>query len=211
MAKPAHSLQNLDINLIPTTSGQSNAAVLVRWLLGVGRYLLIITEVVALIIFGLSVKFTMDKNDLKESISEKKALIDSRQVDENLFRNYQAKVEKIGTLLSNHSNTYEFYADVLTLLPSDASLDEIKLDGEKLILSGSLPNPGSLQTLISSLNSSQKFSELDITNLTVPTSQQPFYLFTASALIKPGVVQTVQDAPPQPAVAPAPVTEEGSQ
>ncbi len=202
MAKTAHTLQNLDINLIPTSDGQGSAAILVHWLLGVGRTLVIVTEIVALVIFALSVKFTIDKNNLKESIVDKKAIIDTKASSENLFRNYQAKVERIGDLLDSHSNSYSFYADLLTLLPSDALLDEIKLEGGKLTISGSLPNPGSLQTLISSLNSSQKFQELDITNLSVPTSAQPFYLFTASATLKPGIVRAGIEAPVSSSTAP---------
>lgn len=191
MAKPAQAnLQNLDINLIPSGDNQGNVTILVHWLLSIGRYLIIATEVVALVIFALSVKFTIDKNDLKEAIENKKAVIDNLSADEDLFRNYQAKVDKISSLLNTHSNTYSFYSDLLTLLPAEASFDEIKLEGKKLILSGSLPNPLSLQTLISSLNNSHKFDELDITNLSVPTAQQPYYLFTASATLKPGIVQT---------------------
>lgn len=190
MSKPApNTLQNLDINLMPTNDGQGNIAIITHWLLGVGRYLIIITEIIALLIFALSVKFTIDKNNLKESIENKKAIIDTRSADETLFRNYQAKVEKIGDLITNHSNTYSFYTDLLVLLPADAVLDDLKLEENKLTLSGSLPNPGALQNLISQLNNSQKFSELGITNLSVPTSEQPFYLFSASATLKPGVVQ----------------------
>ena len=189
MAKPAQAtLQNLDINLIPTNDGQSNVAVIIHWLLSVGRYLIIITEIIALLIFGLSVKFTIDKNNLKEAIDTKKAAIDPLATEEDLFRNYQAKVEKISSLLKSHSNTFTFYNDLLQLLPGEALFDEIRVESGKLTLSGSLPNPTSLQTLISSLNSSEMFSELDITNLSVPTAQQPFYIFTASATLKPGVV-----------------------
>jgi Tfp pilus assembly protein PilN len=201
MAKPAQAnLQNLDINLIPTSENQGSVAVIVRWLLSVGRYLIIVTEIIALVIFGLSVKFTIDKNDLKESIDTKKAVIDTLSQDEELFRNYQQKVSQISTLIDTHSNTFSFYSDLLELLPSEAVFEEIKVENGKLTLSGSLPNPNSLQALISSLNSSEKFSELDITNLSVPTAQQPFYLFTASATLEPGVLLTG----PAPVVSTAP-------
>lgn len=196
MAKPAqNSVENLNINLISRDDGNGSLALLVHWLLTVGRYLIIATEIVALIIFGLSVKLTLDKNDLKTSIDSQKQAIDQAATNEDLFRTYQAKLTKIALLQKNHSNTASFYSDFITLLPADAVLDEIKLDNGRVVISGNLPNPGSLQSLISSLNSSGKFSDLDITNLTVPTAQQPYYVFTATATLKPGVVQPGYLAP----------------
>lgn len=191
MAKPAQNpTQNLDINLISSDEGNSSIALLVHWLLSIGRYLIITTEVVALVIFAISVKLTMDKNDLKTSIDTQKQTIDQLATNEDLFRTYQAKLEKISLLQQSHSNTASFYADFISLLPADAVLDEIKLDNGRVVLSGNLPNPGSLQSLISSLNSSGKFTDFDITNLTVPTPQQPYYVFTATATLKPGVIQS---------------------
>lgn len=189
MAKPAPApLENLNINLISSDQGRGSVVAIIHWLLTVGRYLIITTEVVALIIFGLSVKFTIDKNDLKEKISNQKEELDSLAIDENLFRNYQAKLKNISTLQTTHSNTSSFYTSLVSLLPGDAVLDEINLGSNKVVLSGSLPNPSALQNLISSLNSSEKFSDLDITDLTIPTAQQPYYTFTAVATLKSGVV-----------------------
>lgn len=196
MAKPAPApLENLNINLISSDEGKGNLVAVVHWLLTIGRYLIITTEVIALIIFGLSVKFTIDKNDLKEKITQQKATIDSLAIDETLFRNYQAKLQNIFSLDTSHSNTSSFYTILVSLLPFDAVLDEINLGNDKVILSGSLPNPSSLQSLISSLNSSGKFSDLDITDLTIPTAQQPYYTFTATATLKPGVLLPGYTAP----------------
>jgi Tfp pilus assembly protein PilN len=191
MAKSApNQLESLNINLIPTDEGNGNLAIVVHWLLTVGRYLIIATEVIALIIFGLSVKLTLDKNNLKESIDTQKQTIDQLSTNEDLFRTYQAKLTKIALLQENHSNTASFYSEFITLLPFDVVLDEIKLDGGRVVISGNLPDPGSLQSLISSLNNSGKFSDFDITNLTVPTAQQPYYVFTATTTLKPGLVHS---------------------
>lgn len=190
MAKPAQpQLPQLDINLIPTSRGQGNLVILVHWLLTVGRYLIITTEAAALIIFALGIKFTLDKNDLKGNINEQKAAIDQLAETEANFRLYQTKIERIQNLKQSHSNLSEFYTGLLQLLPDDTSFDEIRLEGGRLTMAGSLKSPSSLQALIQAVNQSEKFENLDITNLTVPSATQPFYTFTASATLKPGVVK----------------------
>ena len=177
---------NIDLLKAPDSKGRGGEAV--HWLLNVGRYLIIITEIVALAIFILSIKLSVDKNSLKEEISNLSGQVSAQETFENEFRNTSKRFSEVKNLLGNHFESNKILAEFLGLLPKGMTLSSFRLGGDQLSseeieFSGEFSDPKQLQTLVVSFSKSNKLVALDIKELNHPNEDNPRYTFTANALV----------------------------
>src|SRR3972149_10165087 len=121
---------NIDLLKTPESKGRSGEAA--HWLLNVGRYLIIITEIVALAIFILSIKLSVDKNNLKEEISNLSGQVSARETFENEFRNTSKRFDEVKKLLGDHFESNKILAEFLSLLPKGMTLNSFRLGGDQL-------------------------------------------------------------------------------
>ena len=190
MAKSAPKSQDLNINLLQKEEVGGTAGEIIKWVLTVGRYLVILTEIVALVTFGLGIKFSADKNDLKQKVAVAKSVVDSKancdnsdleKFCEDRFRSIQNAVTQISQQRSSQFRESGVLKELLSRLPNGVHLNNLNLDGTKLSLSGYFPNAVDLQTLIISLSNSEKIIDLDIQELNSPSTTEPNFTFKAVA------------------------------
>jgi hypothetical protein len=192
MAKAAPKPQELNINLIQKEQVTGTPSEIIHWVLTVGRYLVIATEIVALATFGLAIKFSADKNDLKQRIKlaqsevETKAACHSEDPEgfcEDRFRNIQNRINKIKTVRNSQFYQNQVVTEFLDLLPNGFKLKTLEVDNEKIAFTGSFATSIQLQTLITSFSDSEKITDLDIEELVSPTNTDPNFNFKASAFL----------------------------
>ncbi|MEX0622136.1 MAG: PilN domain-containing protein [Candidatus Woykebacteria bacterium] len=184
MAKAAPKPAEININLMP--GGEKPAGTVgtaVHWALTVGRFLVILTEIIAISIFVLSIKLSTDKQGLKEDIQVLTAQVDTEAEFENEFRFVQNRINEIKGLRAAHFLNNAVIAELLKLLPRGMKLDSLEISKNQVTFSGSFRSPRELQTLISSFSQSQKIVGLNISNLEHPTEKQSDFTFSADALI----------------------------
>ena len=112
----------ININLMPKEELGGTVGDIVSWVLTVGRYLIIITEIIALATFGLSLKLTIDKNNLNKRVTIAQGTIDSKTPFEKEFRVVQNKISEIKGLRANHLNNHLVLADFNKLLPEGLTM-----------------------------------------------------------------------------------------
>ena len=183
----------ININLMPTRGPSGTAGTAVAWVLTVGRYLIILTEVVALVIFVLGIKLSSDKNDLKDEIQVLGDSISHQSDFEQEFRGVQLQISEIKNQRSSRSLNNVVVTEFLKLLPQGMTLKSFEIKVNEITFSGSFTTPSELQTMVYVFSESEKITGLDITDLNSPTEKNPLYTFTAQANInrakfKEGVV-----------------------
>lgn len=189
MPKAAPKSPDLNIDLLPkaTPSGTSGEAI--HWALTAGRYLVILTEIVALGAFLVAIWLSKEKNDLRGSIKQKQAEItlyqtcdteDKTKFCEDRFRKVQNQINQVVSLEQSQLENNKVLSELLTLLPVGIKLENLSIDKNQITLGGTLPSETELQTLIKSINDSAKITALDITSL---TKENNVIKFSATASI----------------------------
>ena len=185
MARAARKDQNqgININLMPQEEIGGTLGETIHWVLTIGRYLIIGTEIVALATFGLSLKLTIDKNNLNKSIENAQQSIDDKAGFEVEFREIQAKLNNISDLRNRHFKSYLAIEEFNNLLPEGIKLTDLSLSQTEISFSGSFPTAAQLHTLINSFNSSGKLVSLEIDELNSPSIEDPQFTFSAKTLV----------------------------
>ncbi len=175
--------KDININLMPQQEMEGALGQGVHWALTVGRYLIIITEIIALTAFGLSLKLTIDKNELNKRVEYTQDIIDSKQDFEKEFREVQNKLSSIKKIRLEHFDNHLLINEFNKLLPEGITLTTLDINQTELSFSGSFPTAAQLYTLINSFNNSDKLIALDISELKSPSTDDPEFTFTASAIV----------------------------
>lgn len=195
MAKAAPKSPDLNINLLPSEGPSTTTGNAIHWILTIGRYLIILTEIVALSTFLLGIYLSQQKNNLKDSIKSKQSSIEEFQTCdpkdedsfcENRFLKIQGQIDSIASIKSNHFETNKVMSEFLTLLPQQMKLENLIIESSDISFTGKLLTEQELQTLINSFNTSRKITALDITELSKDISKDPYLRVSATALIIKG-------------------------
>lgn len=179
MPKAAPKSSDLNIDLLPKESPISSTNDAVHWVLTVGRYLVIVTEVIALATFLFGVWLSAEKNDLKNKIKSKQSQVAELQkcnpskpeeFCEDRFRKIQNQINQVATIRTTRFEENKVLSEFARLLPVGLILESLSSDGKTITFSGNFPDPQQLQTMINSFNTSDKISNLDITALSKDTN-----------------------------------------
>ncbi len=185
MARSARKGQEkeININLMPQQEVKGALGTTLTWSLGVGRYLIIATQIIALVAFGLSLKLTIDRNNLTTNIKSSQSVIDSKSEFEQEFREVQSKIQNIKELRGKQFKNHLVIQEFNNLLPKGINLTNLNIDGNTLSFSGAFPTAAQLHTMINSFNGSTKIVALEITELNTPSEEEPKFTFDAEAAI----------------------------
>jgi hypothetical protein len=184
MVKAAQKTSSeININLMPRMGPPGTFGTAIQWVLTTGRYLIIATEIIAIVIFVLGIKLSADKNDLKERIKNLSGQISSQNKFETEFRAVQKQINEIKREKTAHFPDNLVVDEFLKLLPQGITLKSLEIKEGKVVFSGEFSSPSQLQTLVASFSESKKITGLDITELNSPSEKNPVYSFTAKATI----------------------------
>ncbi len=188
MAKAAPKLSpEININLLPSQGPAGTVGKAVVWMLSVGRYLIIFTEVVAIAIFVVSIVLSSEKNSLREEISSLSQEVSAQSSFEKHFRQISDQITQIKNLSSNQFLTSKVFDEFLALLPQGVSLDSLILKDNQLTFDGSFSSPSQLQTLVTSFAKSTKLVGLNLTKLNAPDDKNPNFTFSGVVNINKNV------------------------
>jgi hypothetical protein len=119
MAKPA------SINLL--SKKQSTSDVVLGWALTTGRFIIIVTETIALAAFAY--RFTLDRQiiDLHDQIKQKQAIVEFYKKDETKFRLLQSKLTTLASLDAKSTEVVPFTEEIVKLANGRAVLDALTI------------------------------------------------------------------------------------
>jgi len=154
-----------------------------KWLLTIGRYIVIFTELIVILAFLSRFKLDRDLTDLYEQIENKQAIIQSYADFEADFRFLQKQLASIQGLRKEQLQTKQLVEEIAALTPIDVYFSELRIIGDKASFTANALSEAGLATFINNLKRSSRFSNLEIDSLAIGTGEGIGISFTLESQI----------------------------
>jgi len=159
------SARSIELNLFPKEPWERGAVgQLLAWVLSVGRYVVVFTELI--VISAFLYRFGLDRNltDLRASVKNKQAQITSFGDLESSFRLVQTKLDKIKSV-SDQPRVATALMVLGQMMPTDATLTNITINQEQVVIEGIVASQTGLATLLSQAQAKAEFSDVVLENV----------------------------------------------
>lgn len=136
-----------------------------KWALTFGRYIVIFTEGIVLIIF-LS-RFWLDSQiiDLKQVITQKAQIVQSAENFEKEFLAVQAKMQKVENLQTELFSASPYFSVIEESIPQEAVLTKLSVNQDELLVQGTANSYDVVTAFEQSLKKREEFVETKLSSL----------------------------------------------
>jgi hypothetical protein len=137
----------------------------INWTLTVGRLIVIVTEVVAIIVFVY--RFSLDERitDLHSAIKQKQNIVSALKNDENKYRNLQDRIAIAATSSTQAVKSSQTIADVVSLIPNRIEINNLTLNKDRVKININVASVSSLAEFVDSLKSYPNIKSISIDNI----------------------------------------------
>ena len=159
----------LSINLLQEERNDTVEKV-INWTLGIGRALIIVTEIIAFVAFLY--RFTLDQQlvDLHSDIDKKQKIIESFKEKEPVYRNLQERL----AIISNYSNLSSLrnknYHDIYELAPDDITFNYLSMHNDDMSMQINVTSVASFGSYIEEIKNNPNVIRLSIDKIEAKTS-----------------------------------------
>lgn len=136
-----------------------------NWALTVGRLIVIITEVLALLAFVY--RFSLDEKlvDLHSAIKQKQTLISLLKQDENKYRNLQDRISLASASSEKSTKINKIIRSVIGFVPSGITMNDLTINKDKINMSVGVVSISLLTDFINSLKNYPQIKSISIDNI----------------------------------------------
>lgn len=162
MAAPKRSIE-----LLPREEWEKTSfGRLLKWVLNVGRWIVISTELIVILAFLSRFKLDRDLTNIYEEIKQKQAVIESMSSFEDRFRFLQTRLATTNGLEKRQLAASKILAEVAPLVPIDVSLTEMTVADKEISFVATALSEFGLAAFINNLQKSPRFENLSVGNVT---------------------------------------------
>jgi len=174
-----------EINLLPRDDFERKAVgKFLIWALTVGRWIVVVVELVVILAFLSRFKLDRDIADLYESIRAKQSIIENNAPFEKDFRRFQSRLVTADTLTKNQLQAVPIIQAVAASLPTEVVLTNFNFEAGEVRLSGISLSENGIKSLVNNLKNSTVLSDISITNVAKQEEMQGSITFKALAKVK---------------------------
>lgn len=158
----------------------------IHWSLTIGRYVIILTETIALVAFLY--RFTLDRQliDLHDSIKQKQAVVNLLKNNEETYRNLQDRIAIAASLSSAGGQTVKMVNDILGFTPPEMIINTINFTGERIRIEARVQSVGALSSFIEKLRDYEPIQAISLDELENKTSSATIVVSITATLKKKG-------------------------
>lgn len=157
---------NADVNLLPQEEiSQKPVNKFVIWALSFGRYIVIFTEAIVLIVFLARFKLDTEILDLKQQMQAKAQLIGSLKGFEDEFLAIQVKIKTVEVLAEQKSNNAELFALLEEKMAQDMTLGSLSNREGSIEIVGLAQEYSSVTQLAGDLKKDPQFTQVTLASL----------------------------------------------
>lgn len=158
--------QKSSLELLPKEDWEKGSlGKILKWTLSVGRYIVIVTELIVILAFLSRFKLDRDLTDLNEDVRRKQAVVTAFSSFEENFRLLQKKITTIENLETTRFQTTATLSVLSSLVPVDVYLSDLSVSPKDISLTATSLSEAGLGTFIKNLKSSNKFSQLSLSGI----------------------------------------------
>lgn len=163
---PESAAQGANINLLPEEQIQQEPiSKFLRWALTAGRYIVIFTEAVVLIVFLARFKLDSDIIDLKQEITAKAQVLRQAEDFEKKFLNTQARLQSVSDLVEDLKPRLTLFSTVESTIPKEVILTEFSQNDAQVKISGETGNYSAVTQWVKLLQGQDGWSEVKLESI----------------------------------------------
>jgi Tfp pilus assembly protein PilN len=133
-----------------------------KWVLTVGRWIVIITQLIVILAFLARFKLDRDLTDLNEKVKQQQAIINTSSEFEKEFRFLQKRLSTAEELRKTQLETDQVLNELASLTPVNVYLSDLNVTGKDVTLTATAFNEEGLTTFLDNLKNSTQFTKLTI-------------------------------------------------
>lgn len=139
--------------------------IILEWALTTGRFIIILTETIALAAFVY--RFTLDRQiiDLHDKIKQKQAIVDYYKDNETQYRQLQAKLNTLASLNSQTTQTPTLVSDMVQLATGKVILQNLTVTPTHVQITASTTTIGLMNSYVNSLKDYQGVLGVDVSQV----------------------------------------------
>lgn len=136
-----------------------------NWALTIGRLIVIITELVAMIVFVY--RFSLDEKliDLHSLIKQKQNIVSVLKNDESKYRNLQDRIALASTFSEKGTKTNQTIASIIKLIPGRVNISNLILNKDQISMNVDVASVSSLAIFIDSLKNYSGIKSINIDSI----------------------------------------------
>ena len=136
-----------------------------NWALTVGRLIVILTEIVAVLAFVY--RFSLDERliDLHSAIKQKQTLVSLLKADEDKYRNLQDRIALASTLSEKNAKTNKIVLNIIELIPGGVKINNLIFNKDRITISADTSSVSSLTDFINFLKDYPSIKSVSIDNI----------------------------------------------
>lgn len=148
---------------------------LLLWILTVGRYIVIFTELIVIAGFITRVVLDRNLNLVNETLVEQKAILVSYQPVEYRFRRVHQQLESYSRIDAERFKISKLFDDMTRITPSDVRFESLLIDENKetMEIAAIALSPTSFTTFLTQVQSIPEFSDLVLNSVETGSSRDP--------------------------------------
>jgi len=155
-----------------------------KWLLNVGRWIVIITELIVILAFLSRFKLDRDLTNLNEVVKQKQAIVSASSDFEKEFRFLQKRLSTIEGLKKSQVEADKILELFSQLTPAGIQLSNFNLSGEKISLTASADSEITFAVFLKNLKQEPKLTSLTLNKVMVDEEQFGRTVFNLTANLK---------------------------
>lgn len=129
------------------------------------RYILVITQFVVICVFFFRFKVDQDIVDLKESLSQKKEIVEATESMLDEVSYLDGKTQDLAEILRRQDQYFAMFRYFRETIPDDMQISRISYSDTTVEFAGAAVNPAVIQDYESRMNQEGRFNEVILGNL----------------------------------------------
>ncbi len=150
------------------------------------RYILVITQFVTICVFFYRFKVDQEIVNLKDTLSQKKAIVDTTHNLLDLVEVLDFKIGNINTLYADQDSIKNISTYFFGKLPPQIKIETVSIDKQDISLTGQTTDAASIQSLFESIKTDKVFKEVNLGSINKSESGYNFSLELKTFIKKNG-------------------------
>lgn len=171
--------------LLESSLEKGPVAKFINWALKFGRYIVLFTQLIVILVFMARFKLDHDLAGINEEIEKKQLVVQASAELEDELRFLQKRLSAVSRIQSQTLEPSLIIDELNEITPVDVTYSELTINQNSLALKGaSLSNPG-VATFLDGLKKSEFFEQIDLRTISSGGIKDPSLKFEVTATLKP--------------------------